>query len=152
MSSCGLGVLLFRENHQSHLGCEQTIQVWVRETPHWSLSMDLGNKDMSLLTAYLLNTDWKGTIRVVCVVAEEESVAPATRYLNQLLKSARMPDVEVSVPVGSFQEIVKSAPSADLNIFGFGAPASLGFVRGIMEEINTTCVFTRDSGRENVLA
>ena len=151
--ACGLGVLLFREHPQSHLGCEQTIQVWMRDqTPHWNLSMDLGNKDMSLLSAYLLNTAWKGTVRLLCVVNEEETVETATDYMRQLLSAARLPDVEVKVLVGGFRELLQQAPSADLNIFGLGEPVQLSFVRSILDEVPTTCVFTRDSGLENVLA
>jgi solute carrier family 12 sodium/potassium/chloride transporter 2 len=70
----GLGVLLFYEHPESALGCERTINVWVRDqTPNWSLSMNLGNKDMSLLTAYLLNCSWQGKVRLLCTVADESN-------------------------------------------------------------------------------
>ena len=151
--SCGLGVLLLWEHPRSHLGCSQAINVWVRDqTPEWNLSMDLGNKDMTLLTAYLLNTAWQGKIRLLSSIADESQRTAATAYLEQLLELARLPEVEVEVLVGQFPETLAQAPSADLNLFGFGDPVSLAFVRRIVGALDTTCVFARDSGSENVLA
>ena len=149
----GMGVLLFYEHPESALGCEQTINVWIRDqTPNWSLSMDLGNKDMSLLAAYLLNCSWHGKIRLLCTVAEESSLQDAEGFLHQLLSLARLKEVEVAVNVGSFQEALSNAPVADLNILGLPEEGALQFVRKTVEKLPTSLVFTRDSGTENVLA
>ena len=148
-----LGVLLYQEDAGAHLGCEQTINVWIRDQgPGWELTMDLGNKDMSLLTAYLLNSAWKGRIRVVCVLDDPESREKAQSYLRQLLDLSRLPEVEILVVEGPFGEVLERAPEADLNILGLPEEVNLDFVRDCVRSLGTTCVFTRDSGRENVLA
>jgi solute carrier family 12 sodium/potassium/chloride transporter 2 len=149
----GLGVLLFQEHPVSHLGCEKTINVWIRDqSPEWQISMDLGNKDMSLLTAFLLNSAWNGKVRVICGISDPDNREAAQNYLSHLLLLSRLPEVESVVLVGTFADIRREAPEADLNILGLPEPVDLQFVRECMEALETTCIFTRDSGRENILA
>ena len=114
--------------------------------------MDLGNKDMSLLTAYLLNNAWKGRVRLVCVLGESKDREKAGKYLTQLLDLSRLPEVEIEIVEGPFGEVLSRAPEADLNILGLSEQVDLTFVRACTLSLKTTCVFTRDSGRENVLA
>ena len=151
--SLGLGVILYHDDPKTHLGCEQVINVWIRDqSPHWQLSMDLGNKDMSLLTAYLLNNAWKGRIRLVCVLGQSTDREQAEKYLSRLLDLSRLPDVEIEIIEGPFQNVLSRAPEADLNILGLPEEVNLAFVRDCAHSLGTTCIFTRDSGRENVLA
>lgn len=149
----GLGVLLFHEHPEAALGYEQAINVWIRDqSPDWSLSMDLGNKDMSLLTAILINTGWRGTVRVVCSVADPSNRPDALKFLEDLLSLARLKEVEIVVVAGPFKESLCKAPQADLNILGLPEENALEFVREIVELVPTSLVFTRDSGSENILA
>lgn len=114
--------------------------------------MDLGNKDISLLAGHLLWLSWRGHIRIICTVAEESERDKAQEYLQRLLGLARLPHMDMLILAGPFQQTLKTAPSADLNIFGLPETISLDFVRKTLDQVGTTCLFTRDSGYENVLA
>jgi hypothetical protein len=59
---------------------------------------------------------------------------------------------EFHVLVGEFNECLKKAPRADVNIFGMGNVVELDIMRGVAENTNTSCLFVADSGGENAFA
>ena len=55
-----LGTLVWAPHPTAGLGQRHAINVWVHDrSPDWRLSMDIGNLDLSLLTAYKLKKNWK---------------------------------------------------------------------------------------------
>jgi amino acid transporter len=147
-----MGVQLYVEDTIAQLGRSDSINVWIHEQgPNWDLSMELGNMDLALLTAYKLKKNWDAKLRIITVV-EEPQVEQAYEYLENLLDVARMPDVIPHVEIGSFQGIMRDAPQADLDLMGLPEDPDLDKLRSFVEETQSACVFVADSGNENILA
>jgi len=148
-----LGILLLAEHPKAQFGRRELINVWVRDqSPNWQLSMQLGNIDLALLSAYMIRQNWHGHLRLTTVVREEEQVRAAEVYLRNLIDLARLTHTDYRVEVGDFAEYVIESPAADLQIFGFPEKIDLDFVRRMVKETRSTCLFVRDSGAENVFA
>ncbi len=147
-----MGIQLYVEDPIAQLGRSSSINVWIREqSPDWDLSMELGNVDLALLTAYKLKVNWNAQMRVITVV-EESEVEQAYRYLDNLLDAARLPDTLQHVEVGTFEEALQSAPQADLDLLGLPKNPDLNVLRSYVDKTQSACVFVADSGNENILA
>ncbi|MCC5915355.1 MAG: hypothetical protein JJU46_13335 [Balneolaceae bacterium] len=147
-----IGVHLYAEDRVAQLGRSASVNVWIRErTPNWDLSMDLGNVDLALLTAYKLKVNWKAEMRVITVV-EESEVENAYSYIENLLDIARLKDAIPHVEIGTFEEALSTAPQADVDLFGIPDDPDLNILRSYVELTKSACVFVADSGRENILA
>ena len=147
-----MGVQLYGEDTVAQLGRSASINVWIHEqSPHWDLSMDLGNVDLALLSAYKLKTNWEANLRIITVV-DESQVEAAYRYLDNLCEVARLKEVQTHVEIGSFKEALSAAPQADVDILGLPQEPDLNELRTFIELTKSACVFVSDSGRENILA
>ena len=148
-----LGILIYYQNNKTGVGQRQIINVWIRNrAPHWKISWDIGNLDLSILIAYKLKKNWNAKIRLVTVVDNSDQETQAKNFMNELIDQARLPKTEILVHVGNFMEYVQDAPEADLNIFGLTPDPSFDFMESMVEQTSTTCLFIRDSGTENILA
>ena len=147
-----MGVQLYVEDKVAQLGRSASINVWTRgRSPDWDLSMDLGNIDLALLSAYKLKQNWNAKMRLITVV-EESHVERAHEYLTNLLDVARLQGVIPHVEIGSFEETLTVAPQADVDLFGLPVDPDLDRLRSYVDLTKSACVFVADSGRENVLA
>ncbi len=147
-----MGIQLYAEDAVAKLGRSSTINVWIHEQgPDWDLSMELGNMDLALLTAYKLKMNWNAQMRIITVV-EESRVDRAYQYLENLLDLARLSDAIPHVEVGDFEEAMKYAPQADLDLLGLPDDPDLDKLRSYVESTQSACVFVADSGNENILA
>ncbi|NGP89184.1 amino acid permease [Fodinibius halophilus] len=147
-----MGIQLYVEDPIAQLGRSSAINVWIREqSPGWDLSMELGNVDLALLTAYKLKVNWDAQMRVITVV-DEPQVEAAYRYLDNLLDAARLPEVLKHVEIGAFNEALQNAPQADLDLLGLPNDPNLDELRSYVETTQSACVFVADSGNENILA
>ena len=152
-SEDGLAVMLYCDHQQARLGRRRSMNVWVRDQgPAWQLSMHLGNLDLALLSAYVLQGNWRGEVNLLTVVSDDEEMPAAHSYLANLVNVARLPEVAVHVGTGGFEPYIAQAPRADLNVFGLTGGADFGFLRRMVELSGSACLFVRDSGSENVLA
>lgn len=148
-----LGVLLFVEHSRARLGRKHNINIWSRDqTPNWHLSMELGNLDLAILISYQINRDWHGKIKMVSAIREAENVEAAQQYLTNLINLARIPDADVLVGHSDLDSFIQNTPQADLNVFGLPDDIDFEFVRRMVEQTRSTCLFVRDSGEENALA
>ena len=147
-----MGVQLYVEDTVANLGRSASINVWLREkSPHWDISMDLGNVDLALLSAHKLQLNWKADLRVITVVDEKE-IENAYNYLENLLSVARLKDATPHVEAGAFKDALKNAPQADVDFFGLPDDPDLDELRSFVEITKSACVFVADSGSENILA
>lgn len=147
-----MGVQLYGEDTVAQLGRSASINVWIREqSPHWDLSMDLGNIDLALLSAYKLKYNWGAKMRIITVV-DESQVEEAYRYLDNLVDVARLKGVQTHVEIGNFKDALVSAPQADVDIMGLPEDPDLDELRTYIELTKSACVFVADSGKENILA
>ena len=152
-SDMQLGTLIHAPHSEAGLGQRRTINVWIRDrSPDWQLRWDFGNLDLSVLCAYKLMRNWKAELRIITVIADPDERASAHHFMSRLVDLARIPETKVVVGEGSFLDFVTRAPQADLNIFGLVPSPNFEFMRAMVDSTNATCLFVRDSGRENVLA
>ena len=149
-----MGILLLYNHPVNGMGREQAITVWVSsQGPEWKLELYLSNLDLALLVAYQLAQNWNGRISLCMAVEDEAAQAQAEAYLSQLINLTRLPSTtEYHVWQLPFAEAIKTAPAADLNIFGLSHEPDLRFCQRLVAEVNTSCVFVRDSGEESALA
>jgi amino acid transporter len=147
-----MGIQLYAEDNVAQLGRSATVNVWIKDkAPDWDLSMNLGNMDLALLTAYKLKMNWGAKMRVITVV-EEGEIEKAYNYLENLLDLARLKDVIPHVEIGSFKEALGTAPQADLDLFGLSDEIEMQDLRSYVDLTRSACLFVADSGKENILA
>jgi hypothetical protein len=105
------------------------------------------------LLAYKLSRNWKGRINLCMAVSDAETETRARQFLEELVTLTRLPgDTGVLVWQSSFEEALKSAPRADLSSFGLPREPDLAFSQRIVELVDGSCIFVRDSGEESALA
>jgi hypothetical protein len=136
------------------LGREQLINVWVRpQGPDWRHDLRLSNLDLAILLAYKLKRNWRGRINLCMAAPDTETKARARQFLEDLITLARLPgDTRVLVWRAPFADALKRAPRADLSSFGLPRKPDLAFSQRIVELVDGSCVFVRDSGDESALA
>ncbi len=148
-----LGLMVYCQHPKSGLGQRQIINVWIRNrSPHWKISWDIGNLDLSILVSYKLKKNWVANIRLVTVVDNQEQEEQAKQFMADLIDLARLPKTEIMIHVGKFNEFILDAPNADLNVFGLAPEPDFTFMEKMVNNTQTTCLFIRDSGQENILA
>ncbi len=148
-----LGSLIYAPHPVAGLGQRRTINVWIRDrSPDWRLSWDIGNLDLSILTAYKLKRNWDADLRLITVVSNPDEVGNAQQFMHRLMDLARLPGTDVVVGQGSFRDYLAQAPQADLNLFGIEPNPNFAFMHRMVTATNATCLFVRDSGRESALA
>ena len=147
-----MGIMLLAIHPEARLARRYSINVWMRDQgPEWRLKMHLGNLDMALLSSYILRRTWKGKVKLLTVVADEEQATMAEMYLQNLIDMARLPHTTPEVKIGNFNTHIAET-TADMQIFGFPDDVDLNFIHGIVEKTRCSCLFVRDSGEENVFA
>jgi len=149
-----IGILLFNLHAVTLLGQRNIINVWVSDRKgNWEVGgLDIGNLDLSILTAYKLKMNWNANIRLIIVVEDPNELANAQSFLNSLKELAHLPQTLIEVHVGSFNEYVSKAPPGDLNIFGMQDTLPYDFIKSMSYKTNSSCLFVRDSGHESILA
>lgn len=144
-SEDGLGLILLQFNHHVGFGNQEVINLWIRQQSP--------NINLSVLIALQLQKNWRGKLRVVQVVYNEVEEQEALEYLNRMKEVMRMPvDVEVTLVIGAFEEALKEAPPADINIFGMQEIQEVAMVRRVADGCGTSVLFLRDSKYESALA
>lgn len=148
-----IGVIVYFQHPKSGLGQRQVINIWIRNrAPYWKIAWDIGNLDLSILIAYKLKRNWDAKIRLITVVDNEEQKVQANEFMSKLIDLARLPKTEIMIYKGQFDEHILNAPEADLNIFGLIDQPDFNFMEKMVDNTQTTCLFIRDSGMENILA
>lgn len=148
-----LGVQVYAPHTVARLGRRQSINVWIRDrSPDWKLRWDIGNLDLSILSAYKIKQNWGARMRLITIVEDPSQEQNARDFMERLMDLARLPTTEVIVEIGPFDAFVRNAPEADLNILGLSPDPDFDFIRRMVRETGSSCLFTLDSGDENVLA
>ncbi len=148
-----LGSLLFAPHPTAGLGRRRYVNVFIRDrSPDWSISMDIGNLDLSLLLAIKLRRNWGATVRLIMAVEDPENMDRAQQFLTDLANLARLPYVDIHLKQGPLTEALPSVPQADLNVFGMDRTPNIVFVRQMVFQTGASCLFVRDSGFESALA
>ncbi len=141
----GMGAILVRQHPRMAFGFQQKVNLWLRDkSPNWNLAM---------LIALRLQLNWEGKLNLITVASEEKGKKRMHRFLEYLNDQARLPFMtEFHVLIGEFNECLKTAPRADVNIFGMSNVVELDIMRDVAENAHTSCLFVADSGGENAFA
>ncbi len=148
-----LGVILYMPHPRAMLGQQQNINVWITsQNPDWAIQENRRIRNLALLIAYKIKCNWNAKIRLLTVIEKKENRQKAHDFLKKLIDLARLPIEESIVIDGSFYDQFSRAPLADLNVFGLFDDKDINHFRGVALRINTSCLFIRDSGHENIFA
>jgi hypothetical protein len=136
------------------LGREHLINVWIApQGPEWRPDLRLSNLDLALLLAYKLQRNWNGQINLCMAVKDAETAEKANAFLDDLITLARLPaNTQAMVWQAPLAEALAQAPRADLSSFGLPREPDLAFFQHIVEMVDGSCIFVRDSGDESALA
>ena len=145
------GVLLYMPFAQVGLGLEKTINLWLRNVPEdWETRRELGNNDLAVLMAILLEENWKARLNVIAVLTQEHTTGQGQIFLNHLKESARLPkSVVVYLVRENTPRLWEKVPQADLSIASFSVDDPLENLFSIVKRHRSSFLFTADSGREN---
>ena len=91
-------------------------------------------------------------MRLITVLDDENSTEEARQFLEAVIELGRIPRTRVMAVAAPFDEYLPQAPQADVSIFGLGGRLDFPFMRRMVDETRSTCLFARDSGRESALA
>ena len=140
-----LGIIALRLHAQAAFGKKQKVNLWLR--------IGSPNQDLAVLTALQLERNWGCTVRLLTVVGTLEEKAKTIPRFHKIAELIRMPrDTQVVILTGDFITAVSRAPAADLNIFGFSHDINWGAIDHVVELLNTSCLFVKDSGEESAFA
>lgn len=143
-SSSKLGTLILRQHKRTAFGLQKDINLWLRDkSPNWHLA---------ILITLQLQLNWGGKINLVTVANEKSDADRLLKFLNNISDQTRLPSMtEFKVLIGNFNEVKTEAPRADINIFGLGGIINFDYMRKISDELNSSCLFVRDSGQESAV-
>jgi len=148
-----MGIVLLARHPINDMGREQVINVWISPPPEWTFTARAGSNDLSILLALQLQRNWHGRINLCTAVPDDASNLKAEALLTELITLARLPGSTRTIIVQSpFEQALPDAPRADLTIIGLPKELDLSFNRRIMDIVDGSCVFVRDSGEESALA
>jgi hypothetical protein len=139
-----LGVIILRQHPRIAFGMQKTVNLWLRDkSPNWHLAV---------LVTLQLQLNWEGKINLITVAERKEERYKMYKFLNELSKQTRLPSLtEFHVLTGGFKEVISSAPTGDVSIFGLAEDLHFGFMRDLTEATNSSCLFIRDSGEESAI-
>ena len=123
---------------------QKDVNLWLRdESTNWHLAM---------LIALQLQLNWDGKLNLISVAQKAERLRKLQYFLERLGDQVRLPSMsEFHVMEGKFEDITKTAPKADINIFGLSDKLSFDYIRSISKNVKSSCLFIEDSGQESAL-
>jgi amino acid transporter len=144
-------VLLYVPFENVGLSLEREITLWLKEFPcTWKTNFDIGNNDISILTALLLQKNWKGHINIK--VALESIGIQREEDINLLNDLVRFPvnSTMESYDAQSEDELLK-ANNTDINILPILKDHNIKQMLEIANSTRTSAIFCLDSLNENAL-
>lgn len=145
------GTLLYIPFAQVGLGLEKTINLWLHDIPaDWELKRELGNNDLAVLVALLLQENWNATLNVIAELENGTPLEKGREFLNNFKESVRLPKgVAFHTVYRNTPEIWEEVPHADLSIASFNTRTPLTTLFETVKNHRASFLFTADSGREN---
>ncbi len=147
----GYGVLFYVPYENVGLSLERDICLWTEQfPPDWESRFDLGNNDLAILIALMLQRNWNGNLTVR--VPLEEIGMRKEGDLDLLNKLVRFP---VRTVLKSYRleerNSLLQANVADLNILSMNASETLEDMKELVALTRTSALFCLDSRNENAL-
>lgn len=139
-----MGACILSQHPRMAFGMQKDVNLWLRDkSPNWHLAM---------LIALQLQLNWGGKIKLVTVASKKKEVAQFQAFLEWMSDQARLPaSTEFHVLQGTFQHALTQAPRSDVNILGLSDALTMDFIHALPLQLNSSCLFVKDSGKENAL-
>jgi hypothetical protein len=151
-----VGVIVCALHEKAGSGREQVVNFWL-DPSHRALpiaeALSRANCHLGLLLAYRLAKAWDAEFNIVCVAEDEDARAAVDAYVANVRDLARIPASARTITlVGELDQALRDAPQSDFDIMGVPASFDVDHMRKMVELTRSSCLFTLDSGDENVLA
>ncbi|NVB43749.1 hypothetical protein G6O69_38475 [Pseudenhygromyxa sp. WMMC2535] len=151
-----VGVIVCAMHHEAGSGREQVVNVWLDLSAQGSSIAEVlteGNSHLALLLAYRLARAWEAELNIVGTISRAEDEASARAQVDEIRDLARIPATgRTHILVGEIEAVAHLSPQSDFDIIGLRAGDDLAFMNRMVEATRSSCMFTLDSGNENVLA
>jgi len=149
----GFGVLLYVGDWEEPLPQKGPVAVWLeRPESGWETTMELGNMDLALLTAYKLKTNRKEQLHIVARTDSDEEMEEASLFLNSVTELARIPNAIIdTVRAGNEKELAQDFKPS-ISLFPLDHHPDFGEIRRLYDATGSPCLFALDSGKENAFA
>ena len=139
-----LGIIVLGLHPKTGFGRRSTVNLWLRDKSP--------NQNLATLMAVELQQQW-GNVRLIRATQNECNIEQEKQDLQRIIEEGRMPArTELVILCGSFKEVAKQAPLADINIFGMSEQMDHRAMRNVVEMMETSCLFAMDSGHESILS
>ena len=146
--------IIFFAPYETSLGIEKTINVWLSDVPdNWVEQLDLGNNDLAVLISLIIRKNWKGTLNIIRVIDDNMTMEAAAEQVDYIMELARISgDANVQI-IKKSDKMWEQAARADLNIMGISESGlDVPHLTKLPDLLNSSCLFTLDSGEEGALA
>ena len=139
-----MGIMILHQNRRAAFGMQKDVNLWLRDkSPNWNLAM---------LIALQLQLNWHGKLNLITASPDKNDEKRLYRFFENLSEQVRLPSLtEFHVLIGDFQDVLETAPRADINIFGLADKVSFDFMRNAANSTKSSCIYIGDSGQESAL-
>lgn len=147
------GVIFFAP-YETNLGIERTLNIWLSDIPEdWFEQLDLGNNDLAVLISLIIRKNWNGTLNIIRVIDKGERSDIAMKQVEYIMELARIPNNTSVQVIRKSEKMWEEVDRADLNIIGIDeSDIDINALRKLPDLLNSSCLFTLDSGEEGALA
>lgn len=113
----------------------------------------MGNNDLAVLISLIIQKNWNGTLNIIKVIEKGERTDTAIKRINSIIELARIPKSTQVQLIRQSDDMWEEAKRADLNIMGINTEKlDINALRKLPDQLNSSCLFTLDSGQESALA
>ncbi len=138
-----LGLIILGLNKEEMFKNKKTVNLWIRDKSP--------NQKLATLLSLELYKSW-GKLRLIRVTDNKVKIGNELEDLKRIVEEQRLPvRSELKVLVGDFYNVLKNSPEADINIFGISGQMCSENMHKIVSTVNTSCLFTRGSGKEDLI-
>ena len=145
------GVLLYVPFENVGLSLEKDITLWLKDFPStWKATYNINNNDLSILTAFLLQNNWKGNLKVKVAIdnlgmkSDEDII-----LLNDLVRFPIKTTINQYLQKDELDLLISNR--TDLNIIPLTPNLEIDEMLKIVEFTKTSAIFCLDSETENAL-
>jgi solute carrier family 12 (sodium/potassium/chloride transporter), member 2 len=145
------GVMLYVPFENVGLSLEKDITLWLKDFPTtWKTTYNINNNDLSILTAFLLQNNWKGNLNVKVAIdnigmkSDEDII-----LLNDLVRFPIKTKINQYLRKDELDLLISNR--TDLNIIPLAPNLEIDEMLKIVEFTKTSALFCLDSETENAL-
>ncbi len=146
------GMYIYIPYSTASLAIEKTINLWLRDFPaNWMETFDIGNNNLSILTAILISQNWKGTINahLVCESEDDHFTPDDIDKLNYMVRFPK--NTNIDIVEGKLLSHVTQERNSDINIFSTCDEMKIDQMIEIVNKSRISGLFCLDSLQVNAM-